>query len=181
MLLTPVINAGIYFSLHQPEMNGGYRFLLGVKELFKPFLSYYLAQMVLTLLPLYWLIPRAGDTVRHAHTYQEAALSLLPGLGAMLAYGLLLHLLFTMAMLNRTTERRWSEFWGTSFRSALPILGISIIIILTGGVISLLFLSASMVWAGITAFLLSQLYPFVKIWLNLWTVASQYQLWTAKM
>lgn len=180
MLLSPVLDAGIYYSLHHPELNGGYRFFRGIRQLGKPFAGYYGIRMVLTLLPLYWLAPALLELFRRSPRYEDAVLAMLPYLAAFLAYGVLIHLLFVMMMLHRTVGGRWTQFWLPSLRCALPMTAISAAVWLIASAVGAMFLSASFIWAGLLALLLNQLYPFVRIWFNLWAVASQYQLWLAK-
>jgi hypothetical protein len=180
MLLTPMMNAGILFSLHQKSLNSGYRFFLGIKRLSKAFFVYYLLQLVLTLLPLYWLLPLAAAKIKGALSYTELLGELLPYAAGMLGYGYLLHLLCLYVMLQRTTGERWGQLWSPLLRSLMPMLAMTLTMLFIGATASALATGASFFWAGITAMLIYQLYHFVKIFMNLWLTSSQYQLWMAK-
>jgi hypothetical protein len=180
MLLTPVLKAGILFSLHQTNLNSGYRFFLGMKKLSKAFIGYYIIQIGLTLLPLYWLLPFAAVKFKEAVSYTELLWELLPYTIGMLGYGCILHLLCLYVMLQRTTGERWGRFWSPLLRSIVPMAAVTITILLIGGLASSLATGASFYWAGVTALIIYQLYHFIKIFLNLWLTSSQYQLWMAK-
>jgi hypothetical protein len=180
MLLTPVLNAGILFSLHQTSMNSGYRFIQGIKRLSRPFLVYYLFQIVLTLLPLYWLIPKAMDIVKASSSYTILWSKLLPLAAGMILYAGILQILCLYVMLQRTTGERWGQFWRPLAVSMVPMLLLTLCMVLIGGLVSIIATGAAFYWAGLTALLIYQLYHFAKIFMQLWQTSSQYQLWMTK-
>ncbi|WJH35770.1 hypothetical protein N6H14_07520 [Paenibacillus sp. CC-CFT747] len=57
MFVTPLLNAGVYYSLSHPHLNMGYRFFKGIRELGRSFFLLYLVQMLLTAAPAYFLLP----------------------------------------------------------------------------------------------------------------------------
>jgi hypothetical protein len=39
----------------------------------------------------------------------------------------------------------------------------------------------SLIWAGVLAVVIHQVYPFVRTIVKVWTVASQYNVWQSKL
>jgi hypothetical protein len=180
MLLTPVLYAGMYFSLHRTDLNAGYRFVQGVKQLFKPFFMYYLAQTALMLLPLYWIWPKIAEVLKTSGVLTSAAVQLLPYIGGMLVYGYLLHLIFMFIQFARMTETKWTQTGGLLLRHFFVIIGLSLTVLAMAGIAFLLTYGSSLYWAGLTAIILHQLYYVVRTVFRIWGTAAQYHLWMAK-
>lgn len=177
MAMTPLINAGIYFSLHHTQYNAGYRFFKGVRQLGGAFLLYYIARMLLTFAPLYWLVPIAKNIVVHTYAYDELALRLLPYLAGCLVYGYLVNLCFTYMQIAKTTDENPLKSLLFVVRHSVTIAFVTVILLLLSGLITALAVTASLIWAGLLSLILFQLYRFVSIFCKIWTVSSQYQVW----
>lgn len=180
MILTPLLNAGLYFSIANPQYNAGYRFFRGIFELGKPFSLYYLARMALTLAPLYWLLPKAANAYRHAASYEALLRELTPYAAGLLVYGYLLHLTFMYVQFGRAWSAPLARTLGTAARSAFPLAGIALLLLAMGLLLSAAATTASMIWAGFWALVLYQAFRLVETMLSLWSITSQHRLFQAK-
>ncbi len=181
MLLTPILNSGVYYSLTHSQQNAGYRFFRGIKELMLPFLIAYVVRISLSLLPLIWLFPKAQKQFAHTTSYEQAALQLLPWLLGMLVYGFLLHLLFMYVQFAIAAKLGILSTVITFVRSLLPIIGLALILLLASGLLAGVTVTATYIWAGLVALIIYQLFPLFHIFIQMWAITSQYQLLSAKM
>lgn len=180
MLLTPVLNSGVYYSFTHANQNAGYRFFRGIKELTLPFFFAYVIRMALSLLPLIWLLPKAQKLFSQSTSYEEAVLHLLPWLAGMLVYGFLLHLLFMYIQFAIAANLGILSTVITFMRHSLPIIGLSLILLLSSGLLAGITFTATYIWAGLVALIIYQLFPLFNIFLQMWAISSQYQLLSAK-
>lgn len=181
MLLTPMLNSGVYYSLTHSQQNAGYRFFLGIKELMLPFLIAYVVRISLSLLPLIWLFPKAQKQFAHTTSYEQAALQLLPWFLGLLVYGFLLHLLFMYVQFAIAAKLGILSTVITFVRSLLPIIGLALILLLASGLLAGVTVTATYIWAGLVALIIYQLFPLFHIFFQMWAITSQYQLLSAKM
>lgn len=179
MLVTPLLNAGVYYSLHHSHLNSGYRFLQGIRQLGGAFFGYYAAQMVATLAPLYWLYPVAAKLFKEHYDYTSLGLALLPWAAGYAAYVYLIRLVFVYVQLGRTAEAGvWSSLW--LFVRKLPVIAAAALTLLAlSGAVTAAALSASLFWAGVSALVLQQLFHIVSMLFKLWTIAVQYHVYAA--
>ncbi|MEF3303259.1 hypothetical protein [Paenibacillus sp. GYB003] len=177
MLLTPLLNAGVYYSIHNSQLNSGYRFLLGVRKLGKPFLGYYAIQTALTLAPLYWLYPIAKNAFFAHGDYASLGLALLPWAAAYLVYGFLLRLGFIYIQLGKTNEERLGRSLWLFVRKFPVIAAAALALIALSGAVTAAAVSASLIWAGISALILQQLFHIASMLFKLWTIATQYHVY----
>ncbi|WNR44338.1 hypothetical protein [Paenibacillus roseipurpureus] len=181
MLLTPLLNGGVYYSLTHTEQNAGYRFFRGMKKLVLPFLFVYLIRIVLTLLPLIWLFPKAKWILAHSSSYEQLALNLLPWILGFMMYGFLLQLLFMYIQFALAAELGVLSTVISFFRHSIPIIGLAVSLLLISGLLAGVTVTATYVWAGLVALLIYQLYPLFHIFIQIWSITSQYQLLSAKI
>lgn len=180
MLLTPLINAGLYYSLHHTLLNSGYRFVRGIRQLFFPYLGLYALQIALSLAPLYWLAPEAAHILSTHYTYESIVQSLLPIISVYLLYGYLLRLVCMYVQFALADgSSAWSGMF-TMLRGLLPAVSVSVIMLLIGAVLTVTVLSVSLIWAGFFALILYQLYRLANVFCRVWSIASQYRIWLAK-
>lgn len=179
MVITPMLNAGIYYSLSQTHLNSGYRFLKGIRELGGVFLLYYLAQMAITLAPLYFLLPKWGSILLGGE-YNSTLLVLIPLITGYLLYGYILHLVFMYLQFGKAWSRPWSESLRIALRSILSIIGISILFMLGSALIATIATSVLWIWASLWTLILYQAYRLVHTFVHLWLVTSQQQLYSTK-
>jgi hypothetical protein len=181
MAFTPLLNAGVYFSLHHTEYNAGYRFARGIKELAAPFLLYYIVQMLLTAAPLYWIAPKVKQLFLHSVSYENMMLQLAPYLIGYWVYVYLIELIFTYVMIGKTTDNRPAKSAPFLVRYCLPVATMTLAMLLLTGLLSLVVAAASLIWAGFLALVLYQAYRFCKVFCDLWLLSSQYRIWMAKV
>ncbi|WP_082927780.1 hypothetical protein [Paenibacillus oryzisoli] len=181
MVLTPLFNGGVYYSLTHSHQNAGYRFFRGMKELMLPFLLVYLIRMALTLIPLIWLIPKAAYLLGHSGSYEQIIMKLLPWILGLLLYGFLLQLLFMYVQFAIAAKLGILSTLFSFFRYSLPIVGLAIILLLFTGLLAGVTVTATYLWAGLVALIIYQLYPLFHIFVQIWGISSQYQLLSAKI
>ncbi|OCT16127.1 hypothetical protein A8709_01380 [Paenibacillus pectinilyticus] len=181
MLLTPLLNGGVYYSLTHAHQNAGYRFFRGMKKLMLPFLLVYLIRIALSLLPLIWLVPKAKYILGHSSSYEQVATSLLPWILSVLIYGFLLQLLFMYVQFAIAAKLGILSTVLSFFRYSLPIIGLALTLLLFAGLLAGVTVTATYVWAGLVALIIYQLYPIFHIFIQIWGISSQYQLLSAKI
>ncbi|KRE58148.1 hypothetical protein [Paenibacillus sp. Soil750] len=181
MLLTPLLNGGVYYSLTHAHQNAGYRFFRGMKELMLPFLLVYLIRIALTLFPLIWLIPKATYILGHSSSYEQIIIKLLPWILSLMLYGFLLQLLFMHVQFAIAAKLGILSTIFSFFRHSLPIIGLAIILLLFTGLLAGVTITATYLWAGLVALIIYQLYPLFHIFIQIWGISSQYQLLSAKI
>lgn len=181
MLLTPLLNAGIYYSLIHTDQNAGYRFFKGISEMWLSFFLCYAVRIALSLLPLVWLIPKAESILAQGASYENVAVAMLPWLAGMLAYGFLMHLLFMHLQFALAAGSGILSTLLAFVRHLLPIAGIALLLLIGSGLLTGVSAIASYIWAGLVALLIYQLFPLFNMFLQMWVLASQYQLWSAKV
>jgi hypothetical protein len=181
MLVTPLLNAGIYYSLAHPEHPAGYRFVSGIKELALPFFFYYLAQLALTFTPLIWLLPKFKYVWSINVTYQAALLDLLPWMIGFVIYGLLIQLLFTFIQFAKASRIRALSGLTFLLKYGLSVITIAVILVLFSGILTGVAVTASYIWAGFLALLIYQFYRLIHVFVQIWLIAAQYQLWSSEI
>jgi hypothetical protein len=180
MLLTPLLNAGLLFSLSNTHYNAGYRFVRGMAELGKSYTLLYAVQMVLTLLPLWWILPKVQSALVSAVTYPDLAKAVLPHIAIVLVYGFLLHLLFLYIQFGKAHAVPVTRSLGTALRSLPLMLGVAALLLLAATLCSLAVLGSTIAWAGFWMLVLYQAYRFIQTLFSVWSIASQHELYTAK-
>jgi hypothetical protein len=180
MLLTPALNAGLYYSLHHTSLNAGYRFFEGVRKLTLPFLGYYALQMILMLAPLYWVIMEGAESLSHRFTYSSIAADMLPVLAIYAVYGYIVQLAFMYAQFGKASGGSPWEGIYTMFKGILPAVVISLSLLLVTLLLSAAAMSVSMIWAGFLTLLLYQAHRLIHMFCKVWSVAAQYNVWLSK-
>lgn len=181
MVLTPLINGGIYNALHRrTEAKQRTAFFQGMKRVAKPFLLLYLLQTVLAFAPLLLLVPKLMASLQGAHDFQSIALTVIPFTIGWLAYQGILELAIMYVGFGIVSERNGWASLATFVRHLLPIMGLALLLFAITGGIGLLTTAASLWWAGFLAVLIHQLYPLVRALFKLWGIASQYQFWESR-
>lgn len=180
MLLTPLLNAGLLYSLHHTKDDGGTRFLQGIRIAWKPFALLYCIKTILALAPGVWLLPRAFDLLLAGSGLSGLAQQMGPLVCGWVVLALLLHLLFLAMQFGIVSGNGALRSMWSGLRHLVPLAGISLLMWGIGIVISLSIASASMLWAGLLALILHQSYQLIRTILKVWTVASQYDVWQSK-
>ncbi|GGA53001.1 hypothetical protein [Paenibacillus physcomitrellae] len=180
LLLTPLIRSGIYHGLlEEKDRDGaGWLFFEGIRKRWKPVSLFYVIELVLILLPAYWLVPKIynqsipllnGD--HHAFLLTGAALA---------SWGVWIFLvkkLLEYALLGWISGAGLfvSLLWCA--RRLIQVIWISVLL---GGLCLLvcsLFTAGAWIWTGMLGLILHQTYPLIGSFLRIWQTASQFHLW----
>ncbi|MEI7026429.1 hypothetical protein [Paenibacillus sp. y28] len=181
MILTPLLEAGTFYSLHHSDLNAGYRFVQGARQLGKAYYGYYALQTMLALLPLIWIVPSVQEALHTGSIYRWEWTTPLPWVIGYWAYGYAVRTLFQAMRLNRLTGGGIPGMLQTLLKSC-HVLVLSSLIVLTAYLLLFITLTgASLMWAGMTAFVLAQLLHLVHAFGFLWESSSQYRVWMEKI
>jgi hypothetical protein len=181
IVLTPLLHAGIYYSLRHTEQPGGYRLIQGIRQLSRPFLLYYLGHLLLSLVPLYWLAPYGFKLYMHSSSYISALYAVAPWLGGWLVYLFVLKLILTYIQLNRTLVRPFTLSLAFLLRYGLPALMLGASIVLLTGLSSLAAMMISWMGVGLLVLIWNQVYVFLRLVLKVWETAVHYHYFTSKI
>lgn len=179
MVLTPLFNAGVYFSFYHAVEGEGTRVLSGMKQVWKPVTLLYWIENGLVLLPAIWLLPLAKDLFFSESSLTAWLQGLLPYAAAWMVFGFIIHLLFQFMQFGAASQEGIFKGLGLALRRVLPLLGISFILLGVGLAVFATAWAISFFWSGFLAVALHQAFHFVRSLLKLWTSASQYQVWSA--
>ncbi|MEK8130790.1 hypothetical protein WMW72_23055 [Paenibacillus filicis] len=180
LLLHPLLNAGVYYSLHHTGMNAGYRFVEGIRKLSLPFLGYYILQLALMAAPLSWLAPYLWEHVSKQASYPELGKALLPALAVYVLYVFLIQLFFMHLQIGRTDERSLLSTVLFVLRHLPAIVAAAVIVAALTAAVTAAVMTASFIWAGFLALAGIQAYRLAQMFFKLWSIGTQYALWTEK-
>lgn len=180
MVLNPIINAGVYYSLAHKQLNSGYRFVSGIKHLTMPYLVYYVIQTALTLLPIIWLGPKALSSIQYEFTLVGMATALLPWIAGYAAYSYLLHLGFMYIQFGKIYDVHPFSALIKFLRYSPLIIGLAFLLLCITGIFTAAAITASYIWAGMIGLILYQLFPLFQMFCRVWSIAVQHELWNAK-
>ncbi|MCR8636172.1 hypothetical protein [Paenibacillus radicis (ex Xue et al. 2023)] len=180
MLLSPLLNAGIYYSVEHTEMNAGYRFVQGMQKLGLPFLGLYILQILLSAAPLYLLVPKVLDGYNKHLTLESLAWNILPLIGGYLLYLFLLQTVFMYVQFGKLNGKSSAHSLRLLLRNTLPVLLLAFTLLLITVAISAAVMTSAMIWAGFAAVAGVQAYRFIHMFCKMWAITSQYALWNAK-
>jgi hypothetical protein len=181
MVLTPLFNAGIYYSIQQPGTQQIRPFFQGVKRMGIPFLLIYCIQMAVTLIPLYWIFPYIQQVfMTQQHGYEALFLAAVPVILGYYLYAAFIRLCCMYIQFGKVSSFTLLHSIQVLLRYILPILGISCLLFAVAGFTALLSLSVSMIWAGFFAVVLHQMYHLVRSIFKVWEISAQHRLWSSK-
>ncbi|NQX49754.1 hypothetical protein HQN87_31110 [Paenibacillus tritici] len=181
LLLTPFIRAGLLHELHQERAGArGLFFFPGMKKYGLPVLVFSLVEWALTLLPLYWLLPRMYRLLLGGILEVPLLLKLVPYVLGWLLYLFLIRKLLLYMQFGYTAGTGMFSSLLICLKVLLPSIGVSVILG-AGSLIILILCSASaLLYPGLPALLLRQAAPLPSTLFNMWGVAAQYHLWSSK-
>lgn len=180
MLLHPLLNAGVYYSLHHRHMNAGYRFVEGIRKLMLPYFGLYAAQLLLTAAPLVWLVPLATELFGSQASYGGLTRALLPAFSAFIVYLFLLQLIFMHLQIGKVSERSMLFTCLFIVRHLPAILLAALVVLGLGLLVTAAVMAASFFWAGFLALLCIQAFRLAQMFFKVWAIGTQYALWTEK-
>jgi hypothetical protein len=181
MVVTPLLNAAVYYSLQRTDLNAGYRFFRGMKVLAGAYFLYYLLLVVFSAAPLPWLLGKVAALYEAHYLTRDFAFGLLPYAAGYLVYLFLLQLLIMYVQFGRAARVRLLPSLLCWAGNGHRIVGIALAIGAAGLLLGAAALTASYIWAGLTALIIHQLYPLVRMLLKLWGIAAQHALWRDKV
>ncbi|MFC4601065.1 hypothetical protein [Cohnella hongkongensis] len=177
MVLTPLINAGLFYSFRYSAEEEGTRVWSGIRSAWKPVTLLYWIENALILLPAAWLVPMARNRFFSGLSLPHWLIDLLPYAASWLLYGLAVHLACQFMQFGAAAREGILSSLGAAFRQALPLLGITLVLLGIGLAVSAAAWAVSLLWSGFLAVTLHQAFHFVRSLLKLWTSASQHQVW----
>ncbi|MBO9609412.1 MAG: hypothetical protein J7639_25890 [Paenibacillaceae bacterium] len=180
MIVTPLLNAGIYYSLANTHLNAGYRFMKGIRELGGSFTLYYLLQTALACAPLAYLAPKATALLAHASSFEALLRELLPYAAGCLAWGFAVKLLFTLLQFARTEQLSLGRSLAVTLRCYAPIIALTLLLLAVSLGVAAAAMTATFVWAGFWTLLAYQAYRLLQTLLRLWELAAQHKLFQDK-
>lgn len=181
LLLTPFIRAGLLHELHQERAGErGLFFFPGMKKYGLPVLLFSLAEWVLTLLPLYWLLPQMYRLLLGGILDYPLLLKLAPYVLGWLLYLFIIRKLLLYMQFGYTAGTGMFSSLLVCLKVIVPSIGVSVIMG-AGSLAVLLICSASaLLYPGLPALLLRQAAPLPSTLLDMWGIAAQYHLWSSK-
>lgn len=179
MLLTPIFNAGLYYSIHQQlqhrgEEGGGTHILEGIRKAWKPVMLLYWVSCALMLAPAWWLVPKWIDALRYNGASQSFLSAIAPGAAIWLIWIAIVHLLFLSMQFGAASGEGILPALWRSVRRFFSYAAISLIMWGIAALLGLAVTSMSMIWAGLFALIAHQGYPLIQTLLRVWTIAAQY-------
>jgi hypothetical protein len=181
MMFTPLLNAAVFYSLAHTQFNTGYRFFKGMRQLGVSFTLYYFLQMLLTLGPLYFVLPFVKE-IWNSHSSLDSLLpALLRVFAVCIVYGFLVRLFFLHIQFGRTQGLPFLRSAGTAVRAFLPILATALVILATALSAAAAAYSSSFIWAGFWALVLYQGYGILRTFFSLWGITAQHRIFLAKL
>ncbi|MDQ1911004.1 hypothetical protein RAC89_11130 [Paenibacillus sp. GD4] len=180
MVLSPLMNAAVYYSLRHTNLNAGYRFVEGIRTLSLPYFGLYVLQVALTLTPLVWLVPQVESVFGHARSYTDLGLELLPSVGGYALYVFLLQLLFLFLQIGRADGKSTMYTLLFFFRHIGMIVLLGGALLLMTMLLSAAVMTASFLWAGFVALIGFQIYRLLHMFCKMWAITTQYSLWQEK-
>ncbi|UHA75260.1 carbamoyl transferase [Paenibacillus sp. 481] len=175
MLLTPLIHAGLFYSMAHSRV--GLSFFKGIKTTWKSILFLYVLEMTVLLAPAYWFIPLAAKSLARHPSLQTLLTDLLPFALVWALGGWLLHHVFLFLKFGVASETALHRALGIGIRRLLPTLGLSALFMAIGLACSIAVTSAAFLWTGMTALILQQAFPAVRVFLKMWGLSARYAVW----
>ena len=177
MMLTPLINAGVFQTIHHASGEQWRMFVDGIKRMWGRFLSLYWLQSAAVLAPLYWLVPIVAQAIRDGNLNNLLQPgSILPWIAYSL-YIVIVRLCFMYVQFAVVSGEKWRAALLTWLRKLFPALGLFACILLAAFVLHSILAAASLFWAGLTALIIYQATPLLRVALKIWEIASQHDLW----
>ena len=174
MLITPLFNAGFFYStLQQSQSGGGTRFREGIRKAWKPVMLIYFLQALLTIAPAYKMLPKAYNALITSHSTNELMMTLLPGAALWILWGMVLSLLSLALQVGAVSDESMGTVLLRSVRHFLPYAALSLLMWAIGMTMGLAVTSMSLIWAGFLALVVHQSYHLIKIMMKMWTLATQ--------
>ncbi|ANE45923.1 hypothetical protein SY83_06040 [Paenibacillus swuensis] len=180
LIASPLIQAGLFHCIHLADVRDKRKFLHGVKRWGLFFIGMYWLQLFLTLLPAYWILPHALVIYDSQPSLTPMLMHFSPWLAGWILYAFVLHLIFLSIGIGKVSGGKLLHSLKVSFRHLMPMALAALLLLSIAGGIYAVTTAVSLVWAGLLALIMHQMYHLVRTLLKVWGVATQYHLWHAK-
>lgn len=177
MLLTPLIQAGTFYSMAHHRNDSGLTFFSGIRAAWKRMSLIYILETLVLLAPAYWVIPYLAGEFANSSGWKALAVGALPITLGWIIGGWIVHHLFLFWQFGISSETSFLQSLKLGCLRALPVLGISLVFTCISLVSSIMVTAAAMFWTGMTALILQQAYPALRALLKLWSLSSRYHAW----
>ena len=180
MLLTPVINAGLFYSLQHATPESGTKFFAGVRAAWGKVAAVYAAELLLMFAPLVWLVPLVARALAASDSWPALGLAVVPALACWLLGCLLIRLLSLGMQFGAAAGEPLLPSLRVTLRSLLPGAAAALAVWGIGLLVGLASSAASIFLAGLFALILHQAHHFFRTWFKVWMYASQVAAWQSK-
>jgi len=180
MLLTPLINAGLFHSLHHASAAGGTRFFAGIRAAWKPVSAIYAVELLLLFAPLAWLVPLVSRALAESPSWSTLGWTVVPYTAGWLLWCAVVRLLSLGLQFGAVSGERFAASVLLAARSFLPAAGVTAAMWGIGALVGLTSSAVSLIWAGLFALILHQAHHFIRTWVKVWTYASLLETWQSK-
>jgi len=181
MLATPLLHAGIFYSLTHKHTGAGYRFFKGMKAKGGPFFLLYAARLLFTLLPAYLLLPKLIPLASDLSLLSQNKWTLLAYGVGFLIYSYLLYLLLLHLQFGKSYGQGLASTLIGTLGTLFPMMGVASLLIGLSALMSGAVLAAVMINAGFWTFILYQAYQFVRCFFSLWGITTQQVLFDERL
>ncbi|MFS1511198.1 hypothetical protein VQL36_01990 [Chengkuizengella sp. SCS-71B] len=180
-IVSPLLNAGLFYAIHHKESKSDKPlFLQGVIKLGRSFFIISCIHLLFFSLPLYWIFPFLKNTLETYTTPYSLLWNVTPVLIAYIVYVWIIHILFMYIQWGKTTSNNITSPVVFMLKNIVITNGLSLIIIIIIGVFTALFFSVSMMWVGFWAIIINQIQYFIRVYLKVWEISTQYHFWLHK-
>ncbi|GIQ67487.1 hypothetical protein DUZ99_08495 [Xylanibacillus composti] len=183
MVLTPLLNAGLYYAVHQRGMTGKRSrrpFLRGIRTLGRAFTIVYWLKTVAALLPLLYIVPWLHQLTLSAGSWSLYMGKGLPAIACYLLYLAVLQLIAMYVQFGIAADRPALFSLGLLAKGLLPASCIGLAILAIAAAAALFSASVSLFWAGLVAVILHQIYTVIRPFFGIWHVTAQHLHWKEK-
>ncbi|MBD2845584.1 hypothetical protein IDH44_10315 [Paenibacillus sp. IB182496] len=178
LLLTPLLQAGLLYSLRHADTERGTAFLLGIRRAWRPITLLYWLKTALMLAPGWWLVPPLARALAGGGaTVQQLAMQALPYALGWATWAIVVHLLVLALQFGAVARTGWGSAMLIALRHFFPLALLSLILWTIAAGLSLSASALSLLWAGLLALLLHQAGYLARTLIKVWILAAQYAAW----
>lgn len=180
MLLTPLINAGLFHNIHQTSTDGKRSFLTGIRKWSIPFSIVYLLRICAVLLPIIWIYPAISAAVTSSDPWKSSMIGIAPLIAGYVMYAGILKLIAMYVQFGIVSGRGVLPSASIVLRHIASAAALSICVLAISFTAAALGVLVSMVFAGIVAIILHQVYQLIKSLFRLWEIGAQHDHWASR-
>lgn len=177
MLLTPILNAGLYYSFGHDDDGGGTHVLRGIREAWKKVTLLYAAEKLIALLPAVWIVPFGRSAYMAEPNVQAWIGQMLPYAAGWALWMMIVHLPFLFMQFSAAGGASLWQGAAHALRRLFPLLAVTLLLPLLSLLGAAAVSAASFLWTGLAIIVLNQSFHFIRTLLSLWTAACQHRLW----